>query len=137
MRLELSTSRIKFVTDQLATGAAGKLRGADRPFTLLNESRALKSLLRLAQGSQHACLLASADSAPSSGKLSQNSSTQAEDEHLLAQMDAEIPIGDYRLYCAVVQRLSEKHILNRFCSALKTRMKETIMFFTMKNELTK
>jgi len=103
-----------------AQSASGKLRGADRPFTLLNESRALKSLLRLAQG-----------------KLSQNSSTQAEDEHLLAQMDAETPIGDYRLYCAVVQRLSEKHILNRFCSALKTRMKETIMFFTMKNELTK
>jgi len=99
-----------------AQSEAGKLRGADRPFNLLNESRALKSLLRLAQG-----------------KLSQNPTTQVEDDELLAQM-GDAP-DNYRTYCAVVQRRSEKNILNRFCSALKERMRQTIMFFTMKNEM--
>lgn len=67
------------------------------------------------------------------GKLSQNPTTQVEDDELLVQMGG--TPDNYRTYCAVVQRRSEKNILNRFCSALKERMRQTIMFFTMKNEM--
>eukprot|EP00658_Telonema_sp_P-2_P012718 TRINITY_DN1483_c0_g1_i4.p1 TRINITY_DN1483_c0_g1~~TRINITY_DN1483_c0_g1_i4.p1 ORF type:complete len:446 (+),score=58.58 TRINITY_DN1483_c0_g1_i4:216-1553(+) len=89
----------------------GKLRSAAKPYSLTNESRALKSLLRLAQG-----------------HLSQNATTQREDEELLADVGKEMPNN---VRSAIILRHGEKRILNQFCAALKERMRQTIMFFSM------
>eukprot|EP00658_Telonema_sp_P-2_P012719 TRINITY_DN1483_c0_g1_i5.p2 TRINITY_DN1483_c0_g1~~TRINITY_DN1483_c0_g1_i5.p2 ORF type:complete len:103 (+),score=28.39 TRINITY_DN1483_c0_g1_i5:166-474(+) len=72
---------------------------------------ALKSLLRLAQG-----------------HLSQNATTQREDEELLADVGKEMPNN---VRSAIILRHGEKRILNQFCAALKERMRQTIMFFSM------
>jgi hypothetical protein len=92
----------------------GKLRSAAKPYSLTNESRALKSLLRLAQGVYSTKMHSTEPCGSRSPEL--------------ADVGKEMPNN---VRSAIILRHGEKRILNQFCAALKERMRQTIMFFSM------